>query len=211
GLEDLLSIPDAVPGKSLINSDSATRPAQSKNTGRVPLGFFDGVQGNIHSSSRSVHDHSSSAHHPHYALAPSMGISRVLLRHLPSLFRRSHSPTSEATEFQQRSRTRISIFSRRGPPTHSIELEVAAIRDKQALYVAPRPEREKAKYMQQQQSQAQALLSQTQPTDASMPATPPATSSTTSGAANTRPPPIPFWARLVLFLCCASPPHADGH
>ncbi|KAG1758831.1 hypothetical protein EDD22DRAFT_171191 [Suillus occidentalis] len=161
-----------------------------------------------------------------------MGISRVLLGHLPLLFRRSHSPTSEATEFQQHSRTRISIFSRRGPPTHSVELEVAAIRDKQvwlssgtfemsnhcgsiillqALYVAPRPEHEKAKYMQQQQSQAQALLSQTPPTDTSMPATPPVTSSTTSGAANTRSPPIPLWVRLVLFLCCASPPHADGH
>lgn len=209
-LEDLLSIPDVVPGKSLINSD-ATPPAQSKNAGRVPLGFFDGMQleGNIHSStSRGVH-HPSSTRRSNCALTPSMGISRILLDHLPLLFRPSHSPTSEAAELQQRSR--LTIFSRRGPRT----IEVAAIQDKQALYVAPRPEHEKAKYMQQQQSQsqsqAQVLSSQTQPTDASTPATPPATSSTTAGAVGARQPRISLWARIVLFLCCASPPDADGH
>ncbi|KAG2130800.1 uncharacterized protein EDB93DRAFT_74116 [Suillus bovinus] len=137
-LEDLLSTPDVIPGKSLTNSDSdVTRPAQSKNAGRVPLGFFDGMQGNIHSSaSRSVH-HPSPSRSPQHALISSVRISRAFFDYLPLLFRHSRPPTNEATTLQQDSRQ--TIFSRRSTPT----VEVAAVRDKQALYVAPRPAHEK--------------------------------------------------------------------
>ncbi|KAG2105844.1 uncharacterized protein F5147DRAFT_838027 [Suillus discolor] len=50
--------------------------------------------------------------------------------------------------------------------------------------------------------------SQTQPTT-----TTPAqgTSAGATGATTMQPPPIPLWARFVLFLCCASPPHTNGH
>ncbi|KAG2080800.1 uncharacterized protein F5147DRAFT_295090 [Suillus discolor] len=166
--------------------------------------------GNIHSSaSHGIHDPSPGTH-PHRALTSSIKISRALLGHLPLFFPRSHSPTSEATELQQRSR--LTIFSPRSPHT----VDVAGVQDRKALYVARRPEHEKAKYMQQQQQsqaqgQAQALPPQIQPTGVSTSATPPATGPTTPGAAGTQPPLIPLWARLVLFLCCASSQYADGH
>ncbi|KAG1778784.1 hypothetical protein EV702DRAFT_1195806 [Suillus placidus] len=130
--------------------------------------------------------------------------------------------------------------SRRHPPTHSFGslgrlpssfrrprvVDVAAVRDKQALFVARRPERDKAKQVQEHQkqlhSQAQTSASQTQPAIASTSTRPPAPgpnaptpgpNATTPSAAATRSQPIrtPLWARLVLFLCCASPPHTNGH
>jgi hypothetical protein len=78
----------------------------------------------------------------------------------------------------------------------------------QALVVARGPQFEKAKraYEQAQlRAQAQALSSHTQPTDASASATP------APGTAAAQPKPIPWWAQIVLFLCCAHPPHANGH
>ncbi|KAG1783116.1 hypothetical protein EV702DRAFT_1191554 [Suillus placidus] len=89
----------------------------------------------------------------------------------------------------------------------------------QALVVARGPKYEKAisAYQQQTQShcQAQASTSHAQPADASTSTTPPApgttTTTTTAGATTPQSPPIPWWAQIVLFLCCASPPHANGH
>ncbi|KAG1758391.1 hypothetical protein EDD22DRAFT_910668 [Suillus occidentalis] len=59
---------------------------------------------------------------------------------------------------------------------------------------------------QQGQTQAQASLSQTQPAAPSTSATP-----TILGAASMQPHPLPLRTRFILFLCCASLPHADGH
>jgi hypothetical protein len=78
----------------------------------------------------------------------------------------------------------------------------------QTLVVARGPKFMKAfrAYEQQVQShaQAQASSSHTQPVGASTSATHPA-----PGTAAAQPPPISWWAHIVLFLCCTSP-HANG-
>jgi hypothetical protein len=79
----------------------------------------------------------------------------------------------------------------------------------QTLVVARGPKFMKAfrAHLQQSQShaKAQASSSHTQPVDASTSVTPPA-----PGTAAAQPPPIRWWAHIVLFLCCVSPPHANG-
>ncbi|KAG2061093.1 hypothetical protein BDR06DRAFT_947609 [Suillus hirtellus] len=90
-----------------------------------------------------------------------------------------------------------SIFS------HSSRIvEVATVSDKKALCIAPRP-----RPQQKMQLHGQGLSSQSQP------ATTPAQGTSTSapGAATAQSPPILLWARFPLFICCASPPHANGH
>ncbi|KIK33004.1 hypothetical protein CY34DRAFT_813912 [Suillus luteus UH-Slu-Lm8-n1] len=244
--------------KLLINSNATRRPPIQAR--RITQGFFDGVQnGTQPSATRGSHSR------PRSTKAP-------LLDRFTSLFRHSHA--DGAIELQQRP-TR-SIFSRR-PPI----VEVSAVRDKQSLAVARRPERDKATQTQQQQSQshgqgssttphapgtnastpgarptnsrlvrllahlvlflcctsaqraganaqptqlqghaqtqpqAQASSSQTQPTapSTSTSATPPASDAHTTapGSASMQPRPLPLRTRFVLFLCCASLPHADGH
>ncbi|KAG1762420.1 hypothetical protein EDD22DRAFT_953156 [Suillus occidentalis] len=75
------------------------------------------------------------------------------------------------------------------------------MQDKKALFVARPPESEKLrdKYRQQHCSHGQlGQKSQSQPhTDNSTSATPP--------TPRTQLRPIPLWARVILFLCCASP------
>ncbi|KAG2134536.1 hypothetical protein DEU56DRAFT_950186 [Suillus clintonianus] len=68
-------------------------------------------------------------------------------------------------------------------------------------------------HQQQSQSQTQAPSLQTQPAAASTSTTPtaPDTHTTAPGAATAQPRPLPLRVRLVIFLCCASPPNADGH
>jgi hypothetical protein len=78
----------------------------------------------------------------------------------------------------------------------------------QALVVARGPQFEKAKRAYEQaklDAQAQALSSHTQPADALASVTP------APGTAAAQPPPIQWWAEIVLFLCCASPSHANAH
>ncbi|KAG2741193.1 hypothetical protein P692DRAFT_201871814 [Suillus brevipes Sb2] len=60
--------------------------------------------------------------------------------------------------------------------------------------------------------QAQASSSQTRPTAPSTSATPTAPNARTTapGAARAQPRPLPWRTRFVLFLCCASLPHANG-
>ncbi|KAG2130003.1 hypothetical protein BD769DRAFT_1387010 [Suillus cothurnatus] len=81
----------------------------------------------------------------------------------------------------------------------------------QSLFVARRPERDKAKRLPPQKvsSQTQTLSqsSQNQPAVTSTSATAPipGTSTTTSSVETAQSRPIPFWARVVLFLCCVVP------
>jgi hypothetical protein len=73
------------------------------------------------------------------------------------------------------------------------------------LFVARRPERHSDKVQQQRtksRGQAQVWTSRTQPA---------ATSTSTTSPTTVKSRPIPLLARFVLFLCCTSPPHADGH
>ncbi|KAG2758273.1 hypothetical protein P692DRAFT_20710417, partial [Suillus brevipes Sb2] len=70
---------------------------------------------------------------------------------------------------------------------------------------------------QQQQGQSQGPVStqvsspQTTPAAVST-STPPTVPTTTPPVATAQPQPLPLRTRFVLFLCCASPPHAgDGH
>ncbi|KAG2125797.1 hypothetical protein DEU56DRAFT_983108 [Suillus clintonianus] len=134
----------------------------------------------------------------------------MLLRGLLTFFRRSPSNINQATELQQRPRR--SIFSHSSPRV----VEVAAVRDKQALYVAP-PQAKKTQA--QPQGQAQSSSSQSQPAAASTSTAPPAPAPTPAPdtttaipvAATVRTNILRFLARLVLFLCCAYPPQADGH
>ncbi|KAG1759779.1 hypothetical protein EDD22DRAFT_124337 [Suillus occidentalis] len=120
--------------------------------------------------------------------------SDALISRLSSLFH-SQPHTNEKIELTQRlSRPRV--------------VEVAAVRDRQALVVARGPQFEKAKRAYEQaklDAQAQALSSHTQPADASTSVT------TAPGTAAAQPPPIQWWAQILLFLCCASPSHANGH
>jgi len=145
---------------------------------------------------------------------PSFGSARALLTRIPLSFRRPHPDTNDTTESQQTQ-----------PPR---TVEVAAVRDKQvcqssedtfpsspfsfqSLFVARRPERDKAKRLPPQKvsSQTQTLSqsSQNQPAVTSTSATAPipGTSTTTSSAETAQSRPIPFWARVVLFLCCVVP------
>jgi hypothetical protein len=77
----------------------------------------------------------------------------------------------------------------------------------QALAVARRPKRDSDRDRAQQQrtksqGQSQASSSQTQPA---------ATSTSTASRATVQSRLISLLARFVLFLCCASPSHIDGH
>ncbi|KAG1797756.1 uncharacterized protein HD556DRAFT_1355098 [Suillus plorans] len=189
----------------------------------------------------------------------------ALLVHLSSLFPGSRLNTGGETEGHPTTPPglrpdalidRLSSFFRSQPhndeeielpqrPRRPHVVEVAAVRDRQALYVAPRP-RPRPRTQpngtathaqsqpitwwahvvlflccvslqhthgnviptQQQQCQSQgpaqpqALSSQTQPA---------AVSDATPPASNVQSRPLPLRARFVLFLCCVSPPHADGH
>ncbi|KAG2096298.1 WD40-repeat-containing domain protein [Suillus discolor] len=147
------------------------------------------------------HTNEEAEHHPTVA-SSSRPDARLIIR-LSSLFR-SQPHTNERIELSQR-------------PSHPRVVNVAAVRDKQALFVARGPNFKRAKraYEQRTEShaQAQASSSGTQPTHASTLATPPipGTKPTTTGAATPQSPPIPWWSQLVLFLCCAYPPHANSH
>ncbi|KAG2753691.1 hypothetical protein P692DRAFT_20677459, partial [Suillus brevipes Sb2] len=124
---------------------------------------------------------------------PSSSHSDALIGRLSSLFR-AQPHTNEEIELTQRaSRPRV--------------IDVAAVRDRQALVVARGPQFEKAKRAHEQaqlHAQAQASSSHSQPADASTSATHPAPGTTAA-----QPPHIPWWAQIVLFLCCASP-HPNG-
>ncbi|KAG0693093.1 WD40-repeat-containing domain protein [Suillus ampliporus] len=140
------------------------------------------------------------------ALVPSLGSPTALLARLSSLFHRPQINARAATSPQQRPRR--SIHPHHRPP----RVDVAAVRDRQALFVARRPERDKPKPAQQPQHQPQASTSQTPTASTSTTPPAPATSIATPSAAITQPRrPIPLWARLVLFICCASPPDSNGH
>lgn len=76
-------------------------------------------------------------------------------------------------------RPRRSIFSPHGPRV----VTVAAVQDRKPLAVAPRPKRERSSHTQ-------------------------SAGTTTPGAIPAQPQHIPWWAHVVLFLCCASPPPA---
>ncbi|KAG1901916.1 uncharacterized protein F5891DRAFT_1172340, partial [Suillus fuscotomentosus] len=169
GLEDLLSIPDAQKSelKNNVSDANATRRPPIRPAPRqVPQGFFDNVQGG--SPSSTTHP-DPPLHRLRNAFALSWGSRpRALLAGLPSLFHRSPPNTDELNELQQRP-LGPGTSSRRSPPV----VDVPALDDKKALYVARRPERarDKAKCVDNSK----------------------------------------WWARAVLFLCCASSSNDDGH
>jgi hypothetical protein len=76
----------------------------------------------------------------------------------------------------------------------------------QVLFVAPRP-----RTQQQSQSHFQSSSSQSQPTATLTSTTPAQGTNTTTAGATVQSPPISLFARVVLFVCCASPPHANGY
>jgi hypothetical protein len=161
---------------------------------------------------------------------PSRLDPHVLLARLSSLFPRSRLSTDEGAEPHPTTPlsspsdaliNRLSSLFRSQPhtnedielpqcPSRPLVVNVAAVRDRevclslvcvynrhdliisvQALVVARGPEYMKAKQAYEQQ--AQASSSRTCPID----------STTTTGAAVAQSPPISWWARIVLFLCCA--------
>ncbi|KAG2064336.1 WD40 repeat-like protein [Suillus decipiens] len=128
---------------------------------------------------------------PHSTIPSSLHPAALISR-LSSL--RSQPYTNEEIELTQR-------LSR--PPV----VEVAAVRDKRPLVVAQGPRFKKAKreYEQKTQShsQSQALSSHVQPVNGSTSTSPPA-----PGTAAPQPPPISWWAQIVLFICCV---HTNGH
>ncbi|KAG2751533.1 WD40 repeat-like protein [Suillus brevipes Sb2] len=166
---------------------------------------------------------------PQQPSTPSRVDSRVLLARISSFLHRSRLNTDEEAESHRTTPlssrpgaliTRLSSLFHSQPHTNEeIELaqrpsrprvvEVAAVRDKQALVVARGPKFMKAlrAHLQQSQSHAQAQASSlhVQFANASTSATHPVPGT----AAPQPPPPIPWWAHIVLFLCCTSP-HANG-
>ncbi|KAG2032336.1 WD40-repeat-containing domain protein [Suillus americanus] len=134
--------------------------------------------------------------HPTVPLSSRSG---ALISQLSSLFR-SQPHTIEEIELSQR-------------PSHPRVVEVAAVRDRQTLVVARGPKFEKAKrvYEQQTQSHGQAQAPSSHAHLASTSPIPPVPGTTTAGAATPQSLPITWWAQTVLFLCCASPPHANGY
>lgn len=199
GFEELLSLPNVnvAAGSSLRNSNAARRPTQLKGVRRGPPGFFDDATPGHSSARRNIHHHSS-VRRPR-SLSTSLGSRTMLFGRLPSLFRHSHPKTSEAIELPGQQHPRQSIFSRRD----SLTVEVPAVQDRKPLAVAPRPEKRTQKRPSQPQTQASSSLTQ--------PAAPLTSTTPTPGATTAQSPSIPFWARFVLFLCCASPPNANGH
>jgi len=174
-------------------TNSNTTRLPSIHARRIPPTFFDDFD--IHSStSPGVHHHSS-----HRVLAPSIESARALFSRFPSLFHRSHSGTGD--ELQQTQRQ--GIFSRRGPRV----VQVAAVRDKQTLFVAPRPKQE-----QQQSSQlhGQGSSLQSQATATSTPVPNSSTQAPTATAVTMKSRIFTLLARLVLLICCAPLPSIDG-
>lgn len=194
GSEDLMTIPD----KSFLDADATGLPAELEDEyqGR----FFDDTPDGNHYSVPGYHN--SSARHRRGSFRLSGSRSRVLFSRLSLLIRHSQLNTDKTTALQQPPRR--SIFSRRGP--HAVE--VATIRDKQALYVSPPRPRVNNK-VKPQHGQAQTSIPQTLPAAGSASTTPPDPATTTAGAESAAPQSspvvvIPWWARLVLFICCAS-------
>ncbi|KAG2038629.1 WD40-repeat-containing domain protein [Suillus americanus] len=181
GLEDLLQpSPDVAAQESLMDADAT----QAEDDDLSP-GFFN-------DSSRKCGNHHRSSSRRHRSLAPSLGSASVLFGRLWSPFRRSHRNTDDTTELQQRPRR--TIFSR------GLRIvEVAAVRDREVLYVAPPPPQ---KTQQQNQSHGQGS-STTQPA--------PATDPTTPRPRHAHSLPVRLLAHLVLFLCCAPPQRANGN
>ncbi|KAG2101366.1 WD40-repeat-containing domain protein [Suillus discolor] len=188
GLEDLLSVPDVSPNltptrylipngyqaqkselkKKLSGANATRRPPIRPAPRQVPPGFFDNVQGSGPSSTtRRLHP-DPSLHRGRSAFALSWGSRpRALLAGLSSPFHRSPPNTDVLDEPQQRP-LGPGTSSRRSP-----SVDVPALDDKKALYVARRPERASDKAKRVDTSK--------------------------------------WWARVVLFLCCASPSNDDGH
>ncbi|KAG1836112.1 WD40-repeat-containing domain protein [Suillus subalutaceus] len=201
GLGKLL-LHDAVAGKSPMNKDATRRPAIPAH--RTPPRFFGDMQGDIHPCTSPGVDHPSS----NRVLAASIGSLRALFARIPSLFRRPHSHTGNATELQQTQRQ--GIFSRHGSRT----VDVAAVQDRKSLFVAPRPKREQ---QQNSQSHGQGSSSQSQPATTSTsttqlaPNTNSGTQANRPGVPTVRSRLLTLLARLVLLICCAPLPNTDGH
>ncbi|KAG1785362.1 WD40-repeat-containing domain protein [Suillus plorans] len=161
---------DEVNGKPAKIANATRRPPIRPAPRQVPSGFFDNVQDGGPSSTtrRRVHP-DPFLHRLRNAFAPSwVSRPRALLPRLPSLFHRSPPNTDVLNEPQQRP-LGPGTSSRRSPSV----VDVPALDDKKALYVARRPERASDKAKRVDNSK--------------------------------------WWARVVLFLCCASPSNDDGH
>ncbi|KAG1874839.1 hypothetical protein F4604DRAFT_721964 [Suillus subluteus] len=151
---------------------------------RMPPNFFDGVQNGAQSSAaRSTH--------PRYPAQHPRNTHAALLERLWSIFRQSHTDSDGAIE---RQRSRLSIFSHRGPRI----VEVPTVQDRKALYVA----RPAQKTQQQAQSYGQGS-SMTPPS--------PGTNTATPGGRPARSPLVRLLTHLVLFLCCASHQRTSGN
>ncbi|KAG1836758.1 WD40-repeat-containing domain protein [Suillus subalutaceus] len=83
------------------------------------------------------------------------------------------------------------------------------LQESQSQGHATSPQTQHQQGQSQGQPQAQASSSQTRPATPSTSATPTAIDARTT-AARKQPRPLPLRTRFILFLCCASPPYADG-
>ncbi|KAG2054086.1 WD40 repeat-like protein [Suillus hirtellus] len=180
---------------------AAANPPTNSNTTRlppiharrIPPTFFDDFD--IHSStSPDVHHHSS-----HRIVVPSIESARALFARIPSLFHHSRSSAGDGLR-QTRGQ---GIFFRRGPRA----VQVAAVRDKQTLFVAPRPEQ---KQQQSSQLHSQGSSSQSQPTGTPTPVPNSSTQAPTAAAVTMKSRVLTVLARLVLLICCAPLPSTNG-
>ncbi|KAG1854356.1 hypothetical protein C8R48DRAFT_763706 [Suillus tomentosus] len=123
--------------RKLSGANATRRPPIRPVPCQVPPGFFDNVQdGGPSSDTHRLHP-DPSLHRRRSAFAPSWVLRpRELLARLPSLFHRSPPDTDEPNEPQQHP-LGPGTSSRRSPPV----VNVPALDDKKALYVARPPER----------------------------------------------------------------------
>ncbi|KAG2341117.1 hypothetical protein BDR05DRAFT_476343 [Suillus weaverae] len=179
---------------------------------QLPGGFFDDTQ---------EYSHHSSARRCRRALAPSR--PRALLIGFSSLFHRFRSNTHETAQLQQHPTQ--GFTSKRRPHV----VEVAAVRDKRSLHVAP-PRSKKGKTQgtqtkSQQQAQSHSQASSLRPLVTAAPemftiltAVAATATAATSMPATDRPSHRAvvvdnphWWIRLMLYICCASVNYTGDH
>ncbi|KAG1878558.1 hypothetical protein C8R48DRAFT_768116 [Suillus tomentosus] len=120
----------------LSGANTTRRPPIRPASCQVPPGFFDNVQdGGPSSNTHRLHP-DPSLHRRRSAFAPPWGSRpRALLVRLTQRFHRFQSNAHEDIELQQR--TGPGTSSRSSPPV----VDVPALDDKKALYIARRPQR----------------------------------------------------------------------
>ncbi|KAG1762784.1 hypothetical protein EDD22DRAFT_1026131 [Suillus occidentalis] len=239
GLEDLLLPPSDVPARKSLKGSGATRlpPIQAR---RISPGFFDGVQNSSQSSTthtrssayhprRTLAPPSADLHALlnrissffHHSRSDTDAATELQQRPARSIFSRGPRVVEVAAV---QDRKPLAVAPQQVRRTHATSTTTPGATPKPIPWWAhivlflccASPRQPTQTQQQQQQSQAHGQVhtqgSSSQPAASSTSMAPaPAISSAPPNTATVQLQPLPLRARVVLFLCCASPAHADGH